>query len=316
MLSEETHEDRSRTVTLLRIARRYYLDGASQAEISQEVGYSRPTVSRMLQEARQRGVVRIEIGHPLERVMHIERALIDRFGLQDARVAEAGSGNPVATLAASYVSDITNTTSVVAVSNGSTISAVVDAFSPLRRPDSCIVQMIGTLGQENQLSDSPDICRRLAGYFGGSYRIMPAPLVVGNARLATALRREDSVATAIALGGRADVALLGIGVCNREGSGPIFDGWMTPLTARELAAAGSVGHICGHHFDAYGKHVVTDLCRRVLSVPLDRLRDIHRVVAVATGPEKVTAIRGALRGGYANVLVTDVTTAQAVLAEV
>lgn len=313
MLTEGDGEERSRTVTLLRVARRYYLDGASQAEISQEVGYSRPTVSRMLQEARERGVVRIEIGHPLERVMHIERALINRFGLQDARVADSGPGDPVAKLAADYVSTITSAASVVAVSNGSTISAVVDAFSPLRRPDSCIVQMIGTLGQENQLLDSPDICRRLAGYFGGTYRIMPAPLVVGSARLATGLRREDSVATAIALGGRADVALLGIGVSNREGSGPIFDGWMTSATARELAAAGAVGHICGHHFDAQGKHVVTDLCRRVMSVPLDRLLDIDRVVAVATGPEKVIAIQGALRGGYANVLVTDVATAQAIL---
>src|SRR5699024_12748959 len=89
-------EGRTRTLLLLQVARRYYLDGASQAEISQEVGYSRPTVSRMLQEARERGVVRIEVGHPLERVLHIERALVDRFALVQARVTEGGAANPVA----------------------------------------------------------------------------------------------------------------------------------------------------------------------------------------------------------------------------
>lgn len=314
MFTHDESRERSRTVELLNVARRYYLDGATQAEISRAVGYSRPTVSRMLQEAREQGVVQIEIGHPLERLMHIEHALVERFGLTEARVTDAGAGDPLALLAARYVSEITSSASVIAVSNGSTVSDVVDAFPQLHRPDSLVVQMIGTLGQANQMLDSPDLCRRLSDSIGGTYRIMPAPLVVANARLATALRREDSVATAIALGGRADVALLGIGATNGNSSGPIFDGWMTHAVARELTAAGAVGHICGHHFDINGNHVVTDLCRRVMSVPLDRLRDIPRVVAVAAGTEKTAAIRAALRGKHADVLVTDVATARAVLA--
>ncbi|TAM66023.1 MAG: sugar-binding transcriptional regulator [Microbacteriaceae bacterium] len=314
-------DDRNRTLLLLKVARRYYLGGASQQDIADEIGYSRPTVSRMLDEARQWGIVHIEVSHPLERMLRLEQDLAHKFGLADARVvtpSPEGANNPTSKLAecaARYVSEITSDTSVIAVSNGSTISTVVDAFQQLHRPDSWIVQMIGTLGRENPLTDSPDICRRMAQAFGGRYMVLPAPLVVGTKRLASALYREDTISTTLAMGSRADVALLGIGATGPNGSGPIFDGWMTPAITASLRDKHAVGHLCGHHYDPDGNHIVNDLCQRVMSVPIERLRDIPRVVAVAYGTEKSAAIRGALNGKYVDVLITDATTAQEILAD-
>lgn len=317
MCAYRESDDRAHLLLLLKVARRYYEDRASQQEVAAEIGYSRPTVSRLLDEARRRGIVRIQVGHPLERVLRVERALARRFGLTDARVIDPGNrptGAALAECAAQYVTDVTTPTSVIAISNGSTVSDVVDAFHPLHRPESWVVQMIGTLGRDNTLVDSPDLCRRLAQYFGGRYRIMPAPLVVGSKRLAAALRREESVATALTLGSRADLALLGIGAVGPTGSGSIFDGWMTPNIAAELKAARAVGHLCGHHFDDRGNHISDELCQRVMSVPIERLHDIPRVIAVARGDDKIAAIRGALLGNYVDVLVTDATTAHGVLA--
>ncbi|WP_109472492.1 sugar-binding transcriptional regulator [Ornithinimicrobium cavernae] len=311
-----SERERERTLLLVRVARLYYLDGMDQDQVAREVGFSRPTVSRLLREARRRRIVQIEVQHPQERALQLERELVSRFKLKDARVADPGPGEElmVEDMAASYVTEVTGPTSVVAVSNGSTISRVVDALGNQHRPDMCAVQMIGSLGNESTLVDSPDICRRFATAFGCSYRLMPAPLVVAHARLATALRREDSVATAIALGGRADLALLGVGAIDSTStSGSIFDTWLTPAINQELRASGAVGHICGHHFDEQGRHLVTELCRRVLSVPPDRLASIPKVVVVAYGPEKVGPLRGSLRGRYANVVITDAETAAAVL---
>src|SRR3954468_24719729 len=45
------------------IARRYYLDGHSKIEIAEEFGLSRFKVARLLETARETGLVRIEIGH-------------------------------------------------------------------------------------------------------------------------------------------------------------------------------------------------------------------------------------------------------------
>ena len=46
---------------LAAVASQYYLDGRSKVEIGQDLGLSRFKVARMLQEARERGIVQIQI---------------------------------------------------------------------------------------------------------------------------------------------------------------------------------------------------------------------------------------------------------------
>ncbi len=309
--------DHDRLLLLLHVARRYYLDDAGQQDIANECGVSRATVSRLLSQARERGVVRIEVGHPLERVVDLEAELVTAFGLRAARVAQSDVAvegmESVAGCAAEVVVDLVHDDAVIAVSNGTALSAMVAAMPQRRKRDVTVVQMIGSLGQDNQLIDSPDLCRRLADSLGGTYRIMPVPLVVKTASLATAMRRENSIAMTLALGSRPDVALVGIGACDEQGSGHIFDGWMTPAINRRLRDAGAVGHVVGHHFDRSGRHIDSELCHRTIGVAIERLREIPTVVGVAAGANKEAAILGALRGGMVDILVTDPATATAVL---
>jgi len=312
-----TGPEREHLELLLAVARWYYLDEVSQEDIAHRVQFSRSSVSRLLTEARRRRIVRFEVGHPMERAMSLEADLVSRYGIKDARVAEvlgsATAMNSVAAFAADLVAEVTVGATVVTVSNGTAVSAVVSELPRLHRRDTCIVQMIGALGKDNPLDDSPEITRRMAHSFDCDFRLMPAPLLVGNRRLANALRREESVANALALGSHADVALTGVGSFTAQGSGVIFGGWQTPEMIHDLARRGAVGHICGHHFTADGRHIEHDLCHRIMAVPLERLKDIRTVVGVAFGTAKVPAIRGALNGGYLGLLVTDTTTAQALL---
>jgi len=311
-------EDTAYLRDLLHVARRYYLDEVDQTVIAREVNVSRSTVSRMLRRARELQIVRIEVGHSVERTSVLEDRLRAEFGLRRAWVVEPADDQErlaaVAALAAEVLPKIIERDSVVAISNGTTLSAVVSAMAPHPRVDSCIVQMIGSLGSGNHLIDGPDLCRRLADLFRGTYRAMPAPLITRSARMAAALRKETTVATTLALATRPDLAIVGIGTVDDHGSGRIFDGWMTPQITRELRAAGAVGHIAGHHFDATGRHVESALCDRTLGVALERLHSIPLVVGVVTGPEKVQATIGALRGGHVSGLIIDASTATAVLA--
>lgn len=311
-------QERERIELLLRVARAYYEAGAGQGEIAEQIGYSRSTVSRLLTEARARGVVRIRIAHPLERQMALEKALVERFGLRSARVAGPDPSvtplTAVARAGAEVVVDACRGATVLATSAGTTIDALVQELPILALRELHVVQMIGALSRSNPLVDSPEITRRIAERLGGDYRQMPAPLIVTSGRLARALAREEGVANAIALASHADVALVGIGAMSAQGvSGEIFSGWLTPDESRMLVQQGAVGHLSGHHFDASGRHLHSEICERVMSVPLERLRDIRTVIGVATGEGKVTAIRGAALGRYIDVLVTDAVTAQAIL---
>lgn len=311
-------DDREHLALLLQVATRYYLDNLSQVDIAREIRFSRATVSRLLAEARQRGVVRFQVEHPLGRVLELEAELCRQFGLRQARIVDPSNSpsalQQLARCAAELVLQTIRPDSVIAVSNGRTLAAVVDELPKRRYNDVYAVQMIGGLGKQNPMVDSPELCRKVAESLGGRYQGMPVPLIVETPELAAAMRREPAIATALALASHADVALVGIGTTDQYGSGQIFEGWMTPEISAELWRAGAVGHIAGHHFDAYGRHLESSLCQRLISIRIEKLTDIGEVLAVAFGPEKGPAILGALRGGFLSSLVTDVNTARRVLA--
>lgn len=312
--------DRERLQLLLRVATLYWIEGESQADIAVELGYSRPQISRLLAEARRRGVVSVNVHHPLERALELEAALTERFKLASARVAthiddnDAESTAPVAALAAETVLSMIRPDSVIGVTNGRAVSQVVAALPSTRYSEVTVVQAIGTIAHENHMVDSPELCQRMASVLGANYRILPAPLYLDNSRTAAILRRESSIGLTISMASHADILLTGIGATTKAGSGAIFDLWLSPEEIGELRKMGAVGHIGGHHIDVDGRHIDGELCRRILGVPFNRLRESSLVVAVAWGAQKVPAITGALRGGLVSHLVTDMRTAGGVLA--
>jgi DNA-binding transcriptional regulator LsrR (DeoR family) len=82
----------------------------------------------------------------------------------------------------------------------------------------------------------------------------------------------------------------------------------------KLRLAGAVGDVCLRFFDAEGRLVDTDLDDRVMGIDPQTIRTIPRRIAVAGGMRKLAAIRGALRGDWVNILITDVDVARKLLA--
>jgi DNA-binding transcriptional regulator LsrR (DeoR family) len=74
-----------------------------------------------------------------------------------------------------------------------------------------------------------------------------------------------------------------------------------------------VGDICLHFFNEQGNPVATPLHDRVIGMSLEQLRRVGRVVGVAGGKRKTVAIKGALAGGWINILITDRNTAERLL---
>ena len=54
---------------------------------------------------------------------------------------------------------------------------------------------------------------------------------------------------------------------------------------------------------------------RIIAIPVADLLRVPRRVGVAGGPRKLAAIRGAMAGGWVNALVTDLSTAERLLAD-
>jgi DNA-binding transcriptional regulator LsrR (DeoR family) len=175
------------------------------------------------------------------------------------------------------------------------------------------VQILGGVGNPNAEIHATRLTGRLASLLNGTAKYLPVPGVVGSAEGARVLRGDPFVQEVYALFERVTLALVGIGALMPSellaSSGNIF----MPNELEALQQQGAVGDICLRFFDGAGKLLHTPLDGRVMGMPLPQLRQVKRAVAIAGGPRKVAAIRGALAGGWVNVLITDRFTAQALV---
>jgi DNA-binding transcriptional regulator LsrR (DeoR family) len=171
-------------------------------------------------------------------------------------------------------------------------------------PDATVVQLIGAVGHGDPLVDGAELGRWLAQKLSASFRFLSAPLLVQDEALAAALRRERTIEETLALAARADVAVIGIGAPQPELSSLLRAGYLTRSDMEALIAAGVVGDVVAHQFDADGRRLDIAANRRAISLDADSLRRIPHVIAVSGGVDKAHAIGRAARP-LLTCLVTD-----------
>ncbi len=312
-------EDEDRLALLARVASLYYEEDRSQREIAELMGISRSGVSRLLSEAKRRGVVEIVVHHPLPTDPGLEIALIERFGLRDARVLarpdpEYGRMlSQLGRLAARYFEGLLEDGMTIGISWGSALYEMIRAIRPRRLTHTSVVQLIGATGAEATPESGPILAQLLAERLGCKSYQLHAPLVVRDERARRALLAERHIRETLERARRADVALVGIGTTQAGYYSLVRAGYLTEKEAEAIRKRGAVGDVCAQHYDLDGRRLPIELNRRVIGIDPEALQAIDRVIGVAGGAVKAEAIYGALKGGYVNVLITDERAARRVL---
>ncbi|MBA3349851.1 MAG: sugar-binding transcriptional regulator [Actinobacteria bacterium] len=319
--------EHERAELLAEIGELYYLHGRDQSSIAEEVGTSRSNVSRLLTEARRRGIVDIRINHPLGRALELERRLTTELGLEEARVLAGRPRAPgaagaqaldslrgVGRLGAAYLLDVLADGLTIGVSWGTSLESLVNAVAPARPHAVEVVQLLGGLSWVSQSLSGHELGRRLADRLGGSFAYLHAPAIVDSIEAHDLLLRQEGIADVLAKGRGADIALLGIGSLGTGSSRALFSRPELTSAERREIQSGAVGDICARLFDGEGRPCDVEANRHVVGLELEDLKEIPRRIGVACGIEKVAGITGALRGSLVNVLVTDEATAAQVLA--
>jgi DNA-binding transcriptional regulator LsrR (DeoR family) len=307
---------------MARVARLYHERGLSQSEIAGRLELSQPTVSRLLKRAEAEGIVRVVISHPSGTHPELEEALQRRYGLREAVVVEAGTGEEallrdLGSAAGYYLETTLKRGDVVGLSSWSaTLLAMVDAMRVLPRPTgSSVVQILGGVGSPEAEVHAAHLTRRLARLVGGEARLLPAPGVVGSPEAREVLQADPFVGEALTRLESVTVALVGIGALEPSrllaASGNVF----APRELERLRRKGAVGDICLRFFDAGGVPVRSELDGRVIGMTLEQLRIAKRTIGIAGGRRKYESILGALRGRWVNILVTDRGTAEKLVVE-
>ncbi len=297
---------------LVRASRLYYELGETQHAIAAQLGVTRPQVSRLLKRARAEGIVEIRIVDRTAVEGPAADALRRSYGLDAVHLAPTIAGpedltrRMVGRLAADVLRGSLRTGALVGVGDGASVAATAGALEEAATP--VAVTVVPLCGGYWSTGPEREPYRRVAEALGGGARGLMAPGLVDDATTREALVAHAGVRAIIDLWERLDIALFGIG-------GP---SWSASLVGEsvegELERAEAVGEILVAPFDLDGRFVCPSLRDRVIAMDARRLGRVPVAIGVAAGESKVRPILGALRAGVVRTLVTDVATAEAVVA--
>lgn len=306
-------------LSILRIAKYYYLDGLSQQEISEKENIHRSQISRILKQARERGYVKIRVSTPASYTADVLGSqLSELLGLKAVYVApdmssKADQSDALYFFAARQLEEILPDCQNIGIGLGKTLYHVASQLTsqqvdkPLK-----FFSVVGSSGTNNPYLQPSVILDNFARHFRGSChynnfsicqkRSMMSPIGVKRfEELQNAYQKLDTVVLSIA------------GPININY--PYFDEFSLFSKKIDVSQALTKPHanLLGHVM--YENHQSLQLPEDyfMTSMALSLLEKTENVICIAHGSEKVNPIISAARQHYIKVLITDVETAQALI---
>ena len=303
----------------------YYLyeKNYTQTDIAKLLNISRVTLGKLLEEARQEGMIKIEIVdvRGSMQILQMEEQLKQRFRLQDIKLVDCQnqSHTPetivrrIASEAATYFEHQLRDHMKIGFTWGRTLNAMVEQLPDNHTiRDLTVYTLVG--GSSSSADFQPNIlAQKIIQKYGVSSRIITAPFMCQSASLCQAIKLEPPIASILEASSSLDLTMVGIGEAPVRDADHLSDYPFDTAVINELADAGAVGDICGNFFDIRGRLCDTSLRDRIVSIDIGELHRHRRVIGVGGGPANVKSVLGALNGHYLDVLITDVQTAAQVL---
>ena len=301
-------------------ASRYYIQGETMESIARQLRLSRSSVSRLLKDARESGLVRISLADHSGSQSPLATALADAFGVRVHMVSVRDSANEnlrfdqVARLAGRLFTEAVDDHQLIGVAWGVTLSHVVRHLG--RRPlvGSTVVQING--GANQRSSGIPyigEILQSIGDAFDAKVVLFPVPAFFDFAETKQAMWRERSVQNVLRLHEHLDLAVFGVGCLEGKVPSHVYTaGYMDGTDMEQLAADGVVGDVCTVLLREDGSYADIAYNERATGLTPPELRQIPRRICVVADPSRASAIIGALRAGVATDLVLDEGTARAV----
>ncbi|MCY1715117.1 sugar-binding transcriptional regulator [Caproiciproducens galactitolivorans] len=301
---------------LVRVSELYYEQGLNQSAIADILGTSRPTVSRLLDEAKEDGVVEVIVHSPIKKDPQLSHRLRVNLGLREAIVV---SGNydyekglsRCCEAANQLFSTIIENNKTVGITWGSALKILCDLIEPKDYYNVNVVQMVGCLATGNPNLDGLELAFRMAKKLGGTYSNIYAPIYVESEVVYSYLVAEPQIEATLKRAMHTDIILTGIGSLDSNTTLQKA-GYLTDRDRIDLIGRGAVGHLLAHPFDKDGNEIPL-IGRFAISAPLEAMRAAEWSIGISASEFKAEAVLAAVRGGFINTLVVDQKLANKVL---
>lgn len=304
----------------------YYEDDMRQQEVSDYLGISRATVSRMLQKGKESGIVRVEVINPVQFSYNkLEKALERKYGLKEVIVVESSaldtkteSVSRMYEWATLYLSQFFKDGDWIGVTMGHTLHNIVKTNRAFEKDKKLMfVPIVGGIGQstiDKVDVQSNRIAQEFSRKFGGTYTQFLSPAVFSEQKAMEYFLKEKSISYIFDDFQKLDTLIMGIGIPQRVESTLVRAGYITGENLEKFARDGMAGDIALHFFDEDG---ATEKFRafndRVAGMPLEMMKKVRNRIGIAGGENRAEAIRGAIKGGFINMLITNIDAAEKLL---
>ena len=313
----------SRLDALYEAARMYYGEQQTMEAIAAAQGVSRSTVSRMLRDARDAGLVQISLRPPgAHRVEELRRRIARQYGVR-VHMVPVGSGygererlQSVAETGAEVLDGMLEPGMTVGMAWGTTLAALVRSLHPRPVPGLRIVQLNGAINTEGSgLTYVSTVLARAATLWDATVHHFPVPAFFDYAATRDAMWRERSVHRVLEAQQQCTLAVFSVGAFDAEVPSHVYtNNYLTGADLRSLRADGAVGDVCTVFLRADGTFRDIGMNARCSGPDPSQLARIPHRLLLAAGSRKALPLRAALRAGVATGVVVDEVTAASVLA--
>ena len=292
----------------LAVAKLYYQANQSQSQIAQQLGISRPTISRLLQYARQQGLVQIRIVDPMQSVQTLEQALAAAYQVEvhvvPTQLTPVGDLlNTVGQFAARYLESIVTEHDIIGIGWGKTLYAVANHLEPDTVTGVEVVQLKGGVSYSTEHTYAYESIDAFANAFHAVPQYLPLPVIFDHQKTKELVEAERHIQYLLALGRKANIAIYSVGTVRETAR--VFQLEYLHDPEKRYLQQHAVGDIFSRYIDEHGAIVDPELNQRTIGIALDQLRAKDHSILVAAGDAKVPAVRAALNGGYPNCLIID-----------
>lgn len=286
-----------KTEQLVLIAHMYYEQSKSQNEIADYLGVSRPLISRYLSEARQCGIVHIQVKNPLETNNVLASQLYNFFNIKGTQTVVGALNN----------SDTNKAISLAAIDFlekfkphnlgigwGSIIGNVVseiEAREKLLCGSKNVVALVGNSGVFNRNYHPSESVRIISEKANSFPQYWYAPAFVESLQEANNLRELENYKSVSSIWNKLDIAFVNIG------NYPSVPDFATGARyGDKLKEEKAVGRMLCYYYNREGKIIHSDDdC--TMQIPIETLVKSKLVLGIASSNVKAEALLGALNTG-------------------
>ncbi|MDU1114857.1 MAG: sugar-binding transcriptional regulator [Clostridium butyricum] len=292
-------------VLMFKAAWYYYFHNMTQQKISDYLGISRMRVIKLLNKARADGIIQFKMKEDSTNLLKLEEKLAKAYSLKDTFIissspSEVDVNENVARAAAMYINNRLEDNALINMGYGDTQSRILNNLATMVEKPISIVSLTG--GVNFYLPNN------MSSIFNAKLYLIPSPLLVSSKEIADSINNESSINDILRMAQLASMSVVGIGSMS-ENATTLKSGILSKNDLLYLKLKGAIGDVLCHFVDKDGNLVDSTIESRLITTPLDTLKDLKNVIGVAAGDEKVDAITAVLNGGYIDILITDESTA-------